>query len=267
VTASMSGPLPAFRLDGRVALITGASRGIGAAIAECFAAAGATVVLSSRKQAGVDEIAAAIRATGGAAHAVAAHTGDRAALEHLMATVDERCGRLDIVVNNAATNPYFGPLLEAEESHWTKTLDVNLLGYWRTVQAAQPLLAAQGGKVINIASVAGLRAQPNMGLYSVSKAAVIMLTQVLAAELATHNIQVNAIAPGYVETRFSQAIWADPDRAAAMRAAVPQGRFAQPAEFAGAALYLASPTSSYTTGAVLVVDGGQLPGSDAIRPV
>ncbi len=263
----MNSPLPVFRLDGSVAWITGASRGIGAAIAESFAAAGATVVLSSRKQDGVEAVAAAIRGAGGTAHALAAHTGDRAALEQVVKTIGERCGRLDIVVNNAATNPHFGPLLEAEESHWTKTLDVNVLGYWRTAQAALPLLAAQGGKVINVASVAGLRAQPHMGLYSVSKAAVIMLTQVLAAELAPHNIQVNAIAPGYVETRFSQAIWDDPARAATMLAAVPQGRFARPAEIVGAALYLASPASSYTTGAVLVVDGGQLPGSDAIRPV
>lgn len=256
-----------FRLDEQVALITGASRGIGAAIARTFAAAGATVVLCSRKQAGVDAVAAAIRGDGGAAHAVAAHTGDGDAVRRLVDSVEKQCGRLDIVVNNAATNPHFGPLLDAEESHWSKTLDVNLLGYWRTVQAALPLLRVRGGKVINVASVAGLRSQPSMGLYSVSKAAVLMLTQVLAAELAPHNIQVNAIAPGYVETRFSQAVWDDPARAAAMLAGVPQGRFAQVDEITGAALYLAAPASSYTTGAVLVVDGGQLPGSDAIRPI
>lgn len=256
-----------FRLDGRVALITGASRGIGAAIAETYAAAGATVVLCSRKQAGVEAVAATIRTAGGTADAIAAHTGDAAAVTALMDAVRAHWGRLDILVNNAATNPHFGPLLTAEESHWTKTLDVNLLGYWRTVQAALPLLQVRGGKVINVASVAGLRCQPNMGLYSVSKAAVLMLTQALAAELAPHNIQVNAIAPGYVETRFSQAIWDDPARAEAMLAAVPQGRFAQVEEITGAALYLAAPASSYTTGAVLVVDGGQLPGSDAIRPI
>jgi NAD(P)-dependent dehydrogenase (short-subunit alcohol dehydrogenase family) len=168
-------------------------------------------------------------------------------------------GGIDILVNNAATNPHFGPLLEADAGLWQKTLDVNLLGYWRMVRACTPHLRARGGgKIVNVASVAGLRAQPSMGLYSVSKAAVLMLTQVLAAELAPDNIQVNALAPGYVRTRFSQAIWDDSARYADLVREIPQGRVAEVEELTGLALYLASPASAYTTGAVLVVDGGQL---------
>ncbi len=252
-------PLSNFRLDGKIALITGASRGIGAAIAQSYAAVGATVVLASRKQEGVEAIAATIRAAGGIAHAQPVHTGDDAAVTALVEQTLERFGGLHILVNNAATNPYYGPILNAEPSHWQKTLDVNVMGYWRMVQACVPAMrAAGGGKIINIASIAGLRNQPGMGVYSVSKAAVIMLTQVLAAELASDNIQVNALAPGYIRTRFSQAIWDDPTRYAELVERIPQGRVADSDELIGMALYLAAPASSFTTGSVLVVDGGQL---------
>jgi NAD(P)-dependent dehydrogenase (short-subunit alcohol dehydrogenase family) len=258
VANAISDPLSQFRLDGKVALITGASRGIGATIAQSYAAVGATVVLASRKLEGLEAIADSIRAQGGVAHAQVVHTGDDEAVAALVEQTLARFGSLNILVNNAATNPYFGPILQAEPSHWQKTLDVNLVGYWRMARACAPVMAAAGGgKIINVASIAGLRGQEKMGLYSVSKAAVIMLTQILATELAPDNIQVNALAPGYVRTRFSQAIWDDPARYEALVAQIPQGRLAESGELVGMALYLAAPASSFTTGATIVVDGGQ----------
>ncbi len=171
----------------------------------------------------------------------------------------EHFGGLDILVNNAATNPHFGPFLTADESHWDKILDVNVKGYFRVAKACVPAMRARGeGKIINVASVAGLEPQPMMGVYCVSKAAVLMMTEVLAAEVAADNIQVNAIAPGFVKTKFSQVLWSTESIHDQLVQAVPQKRMAEPEEIAGIALYLASPASSFTTGATIVVDGGQL---------
>lgn len=243
-------------------LITGASRGIGQAIAEAYAAAGAKVVLASRKQPGLEAVAERIRASGGEALPVAAHTGQMEAVEKLVATAVETYGGIDILVNNAGTNPHFGPVLTAEESMWLKTLDVNLLGYWRLAKACVPHMQARGGgKIINVASVAGKRPQPGMGVYCVTKAGVLMLTQVLAVELAADNIQVNAIAPGFIKTRFTQVLWSDEKIEAVIRKAIPQGRMATPDELTGIALYLASELSSFTTGETFVIDGGQLAAS------
>jgi NAD(P)-dependent dehydrogenase (short-subunit alcohol dehydrogenase family) len=255
-------PQPSFDLTGKVALVTGASRGIGAAIALAYARAGARVVLASRKQEGIDEVAAAIRAQGGAALPVAAHTGDAAAVAQLVARAVAAFGGVDILVNNAATNPHFGPILTAEDSHWDKTLDVNVKGYFRMAKMCVPHMAQRGGgKIVNLASIAGKIPQPGMGVYCVSKAAVLMLTEVLAAELAPLNIQVNAIAPGFVKTKFSAAIWGNPTLNAATLAAIPQQRMAEPEEIAGLAVYLAAPASSFTTGATFLVDGGQAIGN------
>jgi len=249
-------------LNGKVALITGASRGIGLAIARTYAAAGAKVALSSRKQDGLDLAAELIREDGGVALPVAAHSGDSAAIEALVDRLTREWGGIDILVNNAATNPHFGPILMAEESHWDKILDVNVKGYFRVVKACVPIMKARGGgKVINMSSVAGKEPQPMMGVYSVSKAAVIMLTEVLAAELAADNIQVNAIAPGFVKTKFSSALWQTEAINDALLRSIPQGRMAEPEEIAGMALYLASPASDFVTGATFVIDGGQLVGS------
>ncbi len=253
---------PDFDLTGKVALITGASRGIGQAIAEAYAAAGAKVVLASRKQESLDEVAAMIRGKGGEALAVAAHTGDDAAVNALVAQATEAFGGIDIVVNNAATNPHFGPAITAEDSHWDKILDVNVKGYFRVAKLCLPSMKGRGGgKIINIASIAGLAPQPGMGVYCVSKAAVLMLTQVLAAELAADNIQVNAIAPGFIKTKFSAAIWGNPQLNEMVMKQIPQGRMAEPEELTGMALYLASGASSFTTGATMLVDGGQYIGN------
>ena len=250
-----------FSLQGKVAIITGASRGIGAAIARAYAEAGAAVVLASRKQAPLDAVAAEIEAGGGRALAFAAHTGNDDTVRALVDFTEAAFGGVDILVNNAATNPHFGPLLEAEDSHWDKTFDVNVKGYMRTVRACVPAMRRRGGgKIINLASIAGLHPQGGMGVYCASKAAVLMLTQVLAVELAPDNIQVNAIAPGFVKTRFSAAIWDDPELNTATIAAIPQRRLAEPEEIAGIAVYLAAPASSFTTGATMLVDGGQAVG-------
>ncbi|MBP6016178.1 MAG: glucose 1-dehydrogenase [Candidatus Promineofilum sp.] len=248
-----------FDLTGKVALITGGSRGIGLAVAEAYAAAGARVALASRKQAAVDEAAEKLQRNGGEALAVAAHTGDGAAVAALIERVVDYFGGIDILVNNAATNPHFGPFLSAEDSHWDKILDVNVKGYFRVAKACVPSMRARGGgKIINVASVAGLGPQPMMGVYCVSKAAVLMMTEVLASELAADNIQVNAIAPGFVKTKFSEVLWSTPEINEQLVKAVPQRRMAEPEEIAGIAVYLASAASSFTTGATFVVDGGQM---------
>jgi NAD(P)-dependent dehydrogenase (short-subunit alcohol dehydrogenase family) len=253
--------LPDFDLSGKVALVTGASRGIGLAVAEALALAGAKVVLSSRKQEGLDRAAEQIREKGGEALPIAAHTGSSDAIATVVNEAVDLWGGIDIVVNNAATNPHFGHIMTAEESHWDKIFDVNVKGYFRVVKACVPIMKVRGGgSVINVASVAGKEPQPMMGVYSVSKAAVLMLTEVLAAELAQDNIRVNAIAPGFVKTSFSRALWQNEGIYNAVVKAIPQRRMAEPDEIAGIALYLASSASRFTTGATFVVDGGQLVG-------
>lgn len=248
---------PRFDLAGKVALITGASKGIGEAIALTFAGAGARVVLSSRKQEAVDAVAAKIRETGAEALAVAAHTGSTSDVEALVARTVEAFGGVDIAVNNAAVNPHFGPLLDASDSIWDKTLEVNLKGYARVARAVVPSMRTRGGgKIINMASVAGLRPAPRMGIYGVTKAGVLMMTGVLAVELASDNIQVNAIAPGFIKTKFSAAVWTNAETDALVRRATPQGRMGTVDELTGIALYLASAASSFTTGGTFVVDGG-----------
>lgn len=246
-----------YNLSGKVAIITGASRGIGESIAAACAQAGAAVVLTSRKPENVEPAAQRIRDAGGRALAIAAHAGSEADAVMVVERALAEYGRLDILVNNAAANPHFGPILTAEGSHWDKIFEVNVKGYFFMAKAAVPAMQqAGGGKIINMASIAGINPGPMMGIYSTSKAAVIMLTKALAAELAGDNIQVNAIAPGFIKTKFSAALWTNPALNQIIERATPQGRIAEPDEVTGAALYLASDASSFTTGSVLVVDGG-----------
>lgn len=246
-----------FELTGRVAIVTGASRGIGRAIAETFADAGAKVVLASRKQEALDEVAESIRTAGGTAVAIAAHNGDKAALNALVSETIKRFGKLDILVNNAATNPHFGSILEADDSYWRKTIEVNLMGnVWLTRAAVRHMRAGGGGKIINIASIVGINPGRYQGIYSITKAGIISLTKTLALELGSDNIQVNALAPGLIKTKFARAIWENEDLLGGVMAQTPAGRIGEPADIAGLALYLASPASDFTSGGVFVVDGG-----------
>lgn len=247
----------AIDLSGRVAIVTGASRGIGRAIAETLALAGAKVALASRKQEALDEVAREIRAAGGDAIGIAAHNGDKQALGALVAATVARYGRLDILVNNAATNPHFGTILEADDSYWRKTIDVNLMGnVWLTQAAVKQMRGSGGGKIINVASIVGLNPGRYQGIYSLTKAGVISLTKTLATELGPDNIQVNAIAPGLVKTEFARALWGNEDLLAHVLARTPAGRIGQPDDISGIALFLASSASDYTTGAVFALDGG-----------
>ena len=264
--SNASAPRPStahdLRLDGKVALVTGASRGIGRAIAEAFAAAGGKVALASRTQEDLDAVADAIRAEGGEALAVAAHTGSDEGVAALVGRITDEWGGVDVLVNNAATNPHFGPLLTSEMSQWDKTYDVNVKGYFRTIRACAPSMTERGGgSVINVASVAGERPLPGMGVYCVSKAAVLMLTEVLGAELARDGVRVNAVVPGFVKTQFSSVLWEDERAAKQTLQLVPQRRMADPDELAPLALYLASDASRFVTGARFRIDGGQLVGT------
>ncbi len=256
---------PSFDLSGKVAIVTGASRGIGAAIAGAYAVHGAAVVLTARKQPDLDAVANEIRQAGGQALAIAAHNGDGEAIAAAVSAAVETFGGVDILVNNAATNPHYGPLLKADDGVWDKIVDVNVKGYVRWIRACVPAMRARGGgKVINLASILGYKPGPYMGVYSVTKAAVRMLTEVLGTELADDNIQINAIAPGFIKTRFSAGLWEDEQREAALAARIPQRRIAEPEELTGIAVYLAAPASSFTTGATFLIDGGQLAGSMAL---
>jgi NAD(P)-dependent dehydrogenase (short-subunit alcohol dehydrogenase family) len=238
-------------------LVTGASRGIGSAIATALVEQGAHVVLSSRKQADLDEEAARINAEyPGRASAVAAHAGRPEDLEKLVKTVMDRFSHIDILVNNAATNPYFGPVLDADLSAWDKTFEVNLRGVFiLTKLVYRAWMEEHGGAVVNIASVGGLRPGLGLGVYNVTKAAVIMLTRQLARELGG-KVRVNAIAPGLVKTRFAEALWGNEAILERVLASNPMGRIGLPDEIAGAVAFLASDAASYINGEVIVIDGG-----------
>jgi NAD(P)-dependent dehydrogenase (short-subunit alcohol dehydrogenase family) len=255
-----------FDLTGKVAIVTGGSRGIGLAAATSLAAAGAKLVLASRKPEPLEQAAVQIREeTGAEVIGVPAHTGDEEAVQRVVARAVEAFGGVDILVNNAATNPHFGPILSSDDSHWDKTWEVNVKGYFRMARACVPQMRKRGGgRIINIASVAGRRVQPGMGIYCVSKAAVVMLTQVLAVELADQKINVNALTPGFVKTQFSSAIWGNEAISEAVMKAIPQHRMAEPEEIANMILFLASDESSFVTGSIMDIDGGQLAASGVV---
>jgi NAD(P)-dependent dehydrogenase (short-subunit alcohol dehydrogenase family) len=246
-----------FSLDGRIALVTGASRGIGSAIATALAEQGAQVVLSSRKQADLDVEAERINTSyPEKAVAIAAHAGKAEDLQRLVDDVMARFGRIDILVNNAATNPYFGPVLSAELGAWDKTFEVNLRGvFLLTKLVYEASMEKKGGAIVNVASVGGLRPGLGLGVYNITKAGVIMLTRQLARELGG-TVRVNAVAPGLVRTRFAEALWGNEAILERVLASNPMGRIGVPDEIAGAVAFLVSDAASYINGEVLVIDGG-----------
>ncbi len=248
-----------FSLEGKIALITGGSRGIGEAIAMALAEHGAHCILISRKIEGLQAVKEKIEAQGGRADAIACHVGHMDQIENLFTQIEDKFGKLDILINNAATNPYFGELIGAEERAWNKTLEVNLKGpFFLTQHAAKLMEKGGGGAVVNVSSVVARQPGPMQGIYSITKAALVAMTQAYAKELAGKNIRVNALLPGVVDTKFSEALLTTDWIYDAMMKNVPLNRPAQPAEMAGAVLYLVSDASSYTTGTTIVCDGGML---------
>ncbi len=248
-----------FGLDGKVAIVTGASRGIGASVASALAEAGAAVVLSSRKEEALLEVKKEIEAAGGKAIVIPAHTGKVEETKKLVEQTVSELGRLDVLVNNAATNPYFGPAVGCDEKAFDNIMEVNLRGPFFLCKAAFPHLAKDGGgSIVNVASIGGVVPMPMIGVYSISKAALISMTKLLAQEWAGGKVRVNAIAPGLTDTKFAGALLSNPAISKKALERIPIGRFADPDEMAAAVLYLASDASSYVTGEVLVLDGGSL---------
>ncbi len=247
-----------FDLSGKVAIVTGASRGIGEAIAMGLAEMGSKVVLASRKQEALEEVRKKIADLGGEAFVVATHVGKLEGIENLIKETLGRYGTVDILVNNAATNPYFGTVFEADMSVYDKIMEVNLRGMFFLTQQVGKVMREKGsGTIINVSSEASLHPSPFLGIYSISKAAVNMLTKVFAQELGVYGVRVNAIAPGLVRTQFSRALWGNEDIYNAAIASIPMKRIAEPDEMVGMVIYLASDASSYVTGQVFVLDGGR----------
>ncbi len=248
-----------FNLDGKVAVITGSSKGIGEAIARIFAENGATVVISSRKQEACDKVATSFKAEGLKATAIACHVGkadERAAL--IEKTVAE-LGSVDILVNNAGTNPVFGPIEEAPEAIFDQIMNVNVKAPWDLAnKCLKSMKERGGGSIINISSVEGELPEEGLGIYSVSKAALSMLTKSQAKEWGKHGIRVNAICPGLIKTKFSAALWTNEQIMKQIKEASPLGRMGEPDEIAGIALLLASEAGSFITGSLMVADGGFL---------
>ena len=248
-----------FDLDGKIAFVSGASRGIGEAIAKLLAQQGAHVIVSSRRLEGCQPVADAIIAEGGKATAIACHIGEIEQIIHTFTHIREAFGRLDILVNNAATNPQFGHVLDTDLSAFQKTVDVNIRGYFfMSVEAGKLMRTLGGGSIINVASINGVSPGEYQGVYSMTKAAVINMTKVFAKECAAFGIRCNALLPGLTDTKFASALVSNDALLQTVLQRIPLKRVAAPSEMAGAVLYLASDASTYTTGISLNVDGGFL---------
>lgn len=248
-----------FNLAGKTAIVTGSSRGIGRAIAEAMAGEGANVVISSRRQEACEEVAAAINAKHGAGRALAcaANISSKEALQHLVDAANDMFGRIDILVCNAASNPYYGPMGGIADDQFRKILENNVIAnHWLIQMAAPGMIARRDGAIIIISSIGGLTASTTIGAYNVSKAADFALARNLAAEFGPHNVRVNCIAPGLVKTDFAKALWDNPETLERINRATPLGRIGEPEDIAGAAVYLASRAGAWTTGQTIIVDGG-----------
>jgi dehydrogenase/reductase SDR family protein 4 len=248
---------PLFQLDGKVALVTGASKGIGEAMARGLAEFGAKVVVSSRKQDAVDAVAGAFKSDGLEATGIAANVGSVEEIHALVDKTVETYGGLDIIINNAAANPVFGPIQNTDERAFDKIIDVNLKGPFELCKKAYPILKQRGGgSIIHISSIGGLKPEAGIGMYSVSKAAIINLTQAMAQDWGADNIRVNAICPGLVKTKFSEALWSDEKILNRFLKHIPLGRAGTPDDIAGLAVFLASDAAAYCSGGAYLVDGG-----------
>jgi NAD(P)-dependent dehydrogenase (short-subunit alcohol dehydrogenase family) len=250
-------PTNAFRLDGKVAVVTGSSRGIGRSIAEHLAAHGAKVVISSRKQGPCEEVAQAIRAGGGEAIAVPASIGEKTQLEELVAQTRKQFGPIDILVCNAASNPYFGPMSGLPDEAFQKVLQNNIVAnHWLANLVAPEMAQRRDGAIIIVSSIGGLKGSAMLGAYAVSKAADMQLARNLAVEWGKHNIRVNCIAPGLVKTDFARALWSNPELLARTEAVTPLGRIGEPDDIGAIAVFLASRAGAFVTGQTIVADGG-----------
>ncbi len=246
-----------FSLHGQVAVVTGASRGIGRAIAEALAAAGAKVTISSRKLAACERVAGAINESGGEAIALACNISHKEELQGLVDRTLEHWGKIDTLVCNAAVNPYFGPLAEIPDEAYEKTMTANLQSdLWLCNMVIPQMAERGGGAVVLLSSIAGLKGHGNLGVYALSKAANMQLARNLAVEWGRSNIRVNTIAPGLVRTDMARALWEDPARLAQALESYPLGRIGEPQDIAGAAVFLASRAGNFMTGQTLVIDGG-----------
>ena len=246
-----------LNLAKKTAIVSGGSKGIGKAIAMKLAQAGAKVVICSRRKENLDSAVNEAESNGLTFVPIECNTSNKKSIQSVVDYTIEKFDKVDVLVNNAAANPYYGPILNSEDSHWDKIFDVNVKGYFNFAKAcSETMIANNSGKIINVASIAAKTPLEGLGVYNISKAAVVMLTKVLAKELGEHNINVNTLAPGLIKTDFSKALWENEDTYNKIVKSIPQGKMGSPDDISGMALYLASEASDFVTGSIFTVDGG-----------
>ena len=244
-------------LNKKTAIVSGGSKGIGKAIATKLAQAGANVVICSRKKENLDSAVNEAESNGLTLIPIECNTSNNESIQSVVDHTIEKFDRVDVLVNNAAANPYYGPILNSEDSHWDKIFEVNVKGYFKFAKAcSKTMIANNSGKIINVASIATKTPLEGLGVYNISKAAVVMLTKVLAKELGEYNINVNTLAPGLIKTDFSKALWENEDTHNKIVKSIPQGKMGSPDDISGMALYLATEASDFVTGSIFTVDGG-----------